>query len=79
MNESLKLGLSNSEVLYEITLTWLELGNCMKQVLESLDAFIKCKAANISNQEKARQLRQLGMRLKDKTEKDEDVITDVLR
>ncbi len=78
MNESIKLGLSDCDVLYEITLTWLDTVNSMKQVLESLDCLIKCKAAGATNSEKARQIRALGAKLKDKTEADEDVITEVL-
>lgn len=35
MNESIKLGISNTDVLHEIAISWLELGQ-MKQVLEAL-------------------------------------------
>ena len=78
MNEALKLGLNNAEVLHEISLTWLDLG-CYKQVLESLESTIRAKASAVSAQpEKLRQLKQCAMKLKGKTSDDQEVIQQVL-
>ena len=76
MNEAIKLGLSNGQTLIEICEAWLELG-CMRQALETLDATIRVRAANCTVAEKSRALKQLAMRLKDKTEADVDLIRQV--
>ena len=73
MNEAIKLGLNNGEVLHEIALTWLDL-NCYKQLLEAMENTIRVKCATINNVDKVRQLKQLALKLKNKTAEDEDVI-----
>lgn len=77
MNEAIKLGLNNAEVLHEIALTWLDL-NCYKQLLETMENTIRVKCATINNVDKVRQLKQLAMKLKNKTAEDEEVIQQVL-
>ena len=73
MNEAIKLGLTNGDVMLEIAMSWLDLG-CYRQVLEALESTIRVKAATCANAEKARALKQCGLRLKGKTEADEDEI-----
>lgn len=67
MNEAIKLGLVNGDVVMEIAFTWHELG-CIKEMLEALRATVKVKMATCNNAEKARKLKQCAMNLKDKTE-----------
>ena len=43
MNEAVKLGLTNGDVMHEISFSWLELG-CMRQCKEALEWTIKVKS-----------------------------------
>lgn len=71
MNEAIKLGLMNGDVVMEIAFTLHELGS-VKEMLEALRATIKVKMATCNNVEKARKLKQCAMNLKDKSEADVD-------
>jgi len=73
MNEAIKLGISNADVLHEIAISWLELGQ-MKQVLEALLSLIKSRISSCTVPDKLRFFKQLMMRLKDKTPEDVDLI-----
>ena len=73
MNEAIKLGLTNGDVMLEIAMSWLDLG-CYRQVLEALESTIRVKAATCASADKARILKQCQQRLKDKTEADEEEI-----
>ena len=73
MNEAIKLGLTNGDVMLEIAMSWLDLG-CYRQVLEALESTIRVKAASAASADKARILKQCQQRLKDKTEADEEDI-----
>ena len=67
MNEAVKLGLTNGDVMSEIALSWLDLG-CNAQMYEALESTIKVKAMNSSgNAEKLRFLKQCSLKLKGKT------------
>ena len=77
MNEAIKLGLTNGDVMLEIAMSWLDLG-CYRQVLEALESTIRVKAASAASADKARILKQCQQRLKDKTEADEEDIQAVL-
>ena len=75
MNEAVKLGLTNGDVMAEIALSWLDLG-CNSQTYEALESTIKVKAMNSSgNAEKLRFLKQCSLKIKGKTpENDMQVI-----
>ena len=56
MNEAIKLGLTNGDVMLEISMSWLDLG-CYRQVLEALESTIRVKAATCASADKARILK----------------------
>ena len=78
MNEAVKLGLANGDVLQEITLSWLDLG-CDKQVFEALESTIKVKLTGCTNADKARFLKQCALKLKGRTHEDTEVVQQVLQ
>lgn len=78
MNEAVKLGLANGEVMYEIALSWSDL-ECYKQVLEALENTIRIKAANCKDAELLRLYKQCALKLKGKTETDTETIINVLK
>lgn len=57
MNEAIKLGLTNGDVMLEIAMSWQDLG-CYRQALEALENTIRVKTATCASADKARILKQ---------------------